>query len=130
MCSSCGKAAAALRAPGASPRNALVIGDANGKSAQPATFLVDTDQAPAGKYLYVTGDGVDAAVEAGTIALGYQPRRAAKAAAPAREPSTPQWYVQIGRNRWRGFANKNAAERFAASVGETVKTRDEVATSG
>jgi hypothetical protein len=102
-----------------------VIGDADGGTAQPATFLVDAHGATTGQYKYVSGSGVDDAVAEGTIRLGYsQPtlRRAPQRVAA----NDPEFYVPVGANKWVGFSSRAAAERYAATTGSAVKTRDDV----
>jgi len=124
MCSTCGKSAAAL--PGTAPRNAIVLGEANDSTAQPATFLVDYGNARAGQHKYVTGDGVDAAIADGTIQIGYRPQ---PNATPHRNPivkASPEWYVKTGKDKWVGFTSKPAADRYAKTVSSVVLTRDEV----
>jgi hypothetical protein len=126
MCSSCGQRAAKL--PGAKPRNAIVLGEANDATPQPATFLVNHANAMAGHTKYVTGSGVEDAVADGTIRIGYvrptQVSRSAKLASNA--PDAPRWYVKTGSNKWVGFKVKAAADRYARTKDTIVLTRDEV----
>jgi hypothetical protein len=128
MCSSCGKKSRGL--PGATSQNAIVLGDANGEPAQPATFLTAHPNAAVGDYKYVTGTGVTAAVDAGDIRLGYQQYPTSTTApAPTLSP-TPEWYVQTGVKRWIGFRTRAAAERYARTISGTVITREEVLQMG
>lgn len=127
-CSSCGGNRRS-RTPGGTPDNAIVLGDPDGSTAQPATFLVETDEVKKGKYKFVTGTGVDQAVEEGTIRLGFdQPTIRRK---PRRNPADdPQFYVQTGRNKWVGFASESAAARYAKANSTEVLTRDQVLAAG
>ncbi len=126
MCSTCGQRAAKLRKPGGSPRNPILFGARTKEPARPATFLEPHGGKKVGEYGYVAGDGVDAAVEAGTIELGVAPvpRLVPKAkAAPADEAGT--FYVSIGVNKWKAFRNRSSAVRFASIRGVPVLTQDE-----
>lgn len=124
MCSSCGQKSRGL--PGATSAKPIIFGDPDGGPAQPATFLKDHPNAKAGQYKYVSGTGVQDAVDAGDIAIGYKPN---PPRAPRQIPalsSAPDWYVKTGNNRWVGFKTKPAAERYAKTVNGVVVTRDEV----
>lgn len=126
MCSSCGGGKASLRIPGATQRNPIVFGAANSAPSEPAEFLVEHEHAAAGKTKFVTGTGVQAAVEEGLIKrAGYQPR-AAKVKRVAPTPVAHKWFVKIGRGNWKGHHSKQAAERMARVFGEPVLTYDEV----
>jgi len=130
MCSSCGGGkAAALRIPGASPRNPILFGQADGRPAQPATLLKEHSGGEVGQYLYVSGVGVEKAVSDGIVQLGYAAGGGAakRLARPVPKAATaPEHYVATGRNKWVGFHRKTAAERYAKSIGAVVLTHDEV----
>lgn len=124
-CATCG-GGNRVRTPGGTARSPIMLGDADGRPAQVATFLRAYDVAGEGEYRYVAGDGVEAAVDDGLIALGYI-ARASAAPKPAAPPVLePQWYVRIGNNRWLGFRTKGAAERYATIRDGVVLSRDEV----
>jgi hypothetical protein len=103
-----------------------MLGEPDGRPAQVATFLQDYEGTGEGEYRYVAGDGVEAAVDDGLIALGYVPRRSAIPAPPKEPVLEPQWYVRIGNNRWLGFRTKGAADRYAAIRDGVVLSREEV----
>ncbi len=127
MCSSCGGKTSKL--PGSTPRNPVVFGKKDGRAAQPATFLIDHAGVTAGSYKYVSGDGVEQAVEDGTVTIGYgRPKSRVARAAPVLKDS-PVAYVKTGSNKWVGFKSVALAERYAAQVGGVVQTRDEVLAS-
>lgn len=124
MCSTCGQRAAARLTPGTNPKNPIVIGTADGRAAQPVTFLKAYEGVKVGRPVFVTGDGVEGLVEDGTIRLGYQPIVRPR---PTRAPrSSAPWYVQTRRNEWLGFQSRAAADRYALSIGANVLTREEV----
>lgn len=80
-----------------------------------------------GAPVYVSGDGVEQAVEDGKITLQYKPRAVApRPRARKTNDTVPPFYVKTGRNKWVGFKSKAAAERYATSVSGTVLTREEV----
>lgn len=124
MCSSCGQKARGL--PGATSRNPIVLGDPNGQPSQPATFNIKHPNADVGQYKYVSGDGIQAAVENGDISIGYQQAPARPARVVPSNADAPDWYVRVGNNRWVGFKTRAAAERYAKTVNGTVATRDQV----
>lgn len=124
MCSSCGGKAAALRVPGGSPNTPLVIGAIDGRPAQPVTLLEDIAPQKAGRYIYVTGDGVQQAIDDGRMVRGYdQKLRRAKQQSTS---SKPPFYVQTAKDKWVGFRNKPAADLYAQSIGGVVITREEL----
>jgi len=128
VCSSCGKKAAARLRPGGAPQNPILFGNKDNRPAQPATLLVGLPHTPIDTYVYVSGDGVESAVEGGEIVLGYKPSGAVKGTSRRKtSPSDPApFYVKTGRNKWYGFKVRAAAERYAKSVGAEVLTREEV----
>lgn len=128
MCSSCGGGRSKL--PGSNPKNPIVFGKADGRAPYTATFLVDHEAvAKKGQYRYVAGDGIEAAVEAGILAMGFEQRpRSAPRARPVK--SAPDYYVKTGNNKWVGFRSRESADRYAKARGETVLTKDEVLAAG
>lgn len=126
-CSTCGGGRSAARTPGGTAKHPIVLGEPDGRPSQVATFLVDHAAGKVGQYRYVAGDGVEPALEDGTIVLGYIPGVGKRALKPAEKPApVPQWYVLIGKNRWIGFKTKSAADRYALIRGGEVATRDDV----
>lgn len=111
------------------PRSPIVFGDADGRPSQPATFKQAHGPAKPGQYLYVAGSGVEEAVEAGVLEIGYRPhggRAVQHASKPTPKPASPEFYVATGRNRWVGFKTRPAAERYAKTIDAEVLTKDEV----
>lgn len=129
MCSSCGGKAARLRVAGGSPQNPLVIGKANGDTAQPATLLVDFGVNKADTFVYVSGDGVEQAITDEKIVAGYRAQRRAQSAPKVAEGTAP-FYVKIGSGKYAGFKTLPAAERYASSVGSAVITREQLLAEG
>lgn len=127
MCSSCGKRAAALRKPGATNRNPLVLGAENGAVAQPATFQRDSGIYQAQEYVYVTGTGVDASVEDGTIVLGLRTPtpRAKTRKPPGTLDEVSEFFVRRAEGVYRGFADYGRAQRYALVVGGEVLSREQ-----
>lgn len=124
MCSSCGGKKSA-RLPGSTSANPIILGEPNESRAQLATFNVKHQYARIGDYKHVGGSGVDEAVANGDITMGYQPQQRSNPA-PRRVSEAPEWYVQIGANRWVGFKKQASAQKYADSSGGVVVARSEI----
>lgn len=125
-CSTCGGAKKSA-IPGGTSAKPIILGEPNGLPAQVATFLKEHDGVPSSApYRYVSGDGVEQAVEDGLIALGWQVKKKRAARKPKDETPTPEYYVQIGRNRWVGFRSEQKAEVYAKATGGVVVKHDEI----
>jgi len=128
-CSTCGKSARFAK-PGGAPRNPIILGESNDEPAQAVTFTVDYEvtsdlKVSAGEYRYVSGTGVDDAVEKGDLTRGF-PQRQQRARQQQRPRPTPRWYVESDRGSFVGFSSRPAADRYAKTTGKVVLTKDEV----
>ena len=109
--------------------NPVVFGDEDGTEPRRAKFLVGTPSQAVDGIAWVTGSGVDKAVEGGEITFDipvrFQPRRRRSAWRPSSSSTLPFW-VEIEAGLWHGFRSEVKAREFAAVKGVVVLSRDEV----
>ena len=128
MCSGgCGGTSSAL--PGATTKSAIVLGNPDGRAAQPAVFQVDHKGiAKKGDPKFVTGTGVEQAVADGIITVGLRKPAVTPRRGPAitRGGTVLPYQVSIGTKKWVGFTTRAAAERYARTRGVEVQSKDDV----